>query len=126
MIKLIYIDPPFNTGKVQQRTQIETVHDEVGDRTGFRGRRLSHGELGSRAYADAFDDYLAFLEPRLKEAHRILKSNGSLFFHIDYREVHYCKVLLDQVFGTGMFSQRDNLGLRLRSPHSKEMAAQAR
>lgn len=103
LVDLIYIDPPFNTGKVQSRTRLSTVRDEDGDRTGFQGRRYRTIKLGTKEYADIFDDYLAFLEPRLVEAHRILKDNGSLFFHIDYREVHYCKVLLDMIFGRDSF-----------------------
>lgn len=76
--ELIYIDPPFNTGVVQRRTT-------------------------SMSYADSFDDYLGFIEPRLRETHRVLKSNGSFFLHVDYREVHYCKVLLDTIFGRECF-----------------------
>jgi DNA modification methylase len=102
-VNLVYIDPPFNTGKVQQRTQIRTVHSETGDRTGFQGRRYETIAIASRSFADAFDDYLAFLEPRLQEAHRLLSPHGSLYFHIDYREVHYCKVLLDVIFGRDCF-----------------------
>jgi site-specific DNA-methyltransferase (adenine-specific) len=102
-IDLIYIDPPFNTGRVQERTQIKTEQNENGDRVGFAGRRYETIKLGSRGYADLFDDYLAFLEPRLVESRRILKPTGSLYFHIDYREVHYCKVLLDQIFGRECF-----------------------
>jgi site-specific DNA-methyltransferase (adenine-specific) len=102
-VDLIYIDPPFNTGKVQTRTQISTVRDENGDRTGFQGKRYRTIKIGTKGYADIFDDYLLFLEPRLVEAHRLLRSNGSLFFHIDYREVHYCKVLLDGIFGRESF-----------------------
>jgi site-specific DNA-methyltransferase (adenine-specific) len=102
-IDLIYIDPPFNTGKVQQRTQLRTVRSEEGDRVGFQGRRYQSIVLGSRRFQDAFDDYLAFLEPRLIEAHRILAPHGSLYFHVDYREVHYCKVLLDAIFGRDCF-----------------------
>ncbi len=102
-IDLIYIDPPFNTGKIQSRTQIQTLHNENGDRTGFAGRRYETTKLGSRGYGDIFDDYLAFLEPRLMEAYRVLKPDGSLYFHIDYREVHYCKVLLDAIFGRESF-----------------------
>lgn len=103
-VDLIYIDPPFNTGKAQARTQIETVRDDVaGDRTGFQGRRYRTTRIGTRSFADAFDDFLGFLEPRLVEAHRILKPDGSLFFHIDYREVHYAKVLLDGIFGRESF-----------------------
>jgi len=100
---LIYIDPPFNTGKTQARTQIQTVRDQNGDRTGFQGKRYRTIRIGTKGYVDAFDDYLAFLEPRLAEAHRLLKANGSFFFHIDYREVHYCKVLLDTIFGRDSF-----------------------
>jgi site-specific DNA-methyltransferase (adenine-specific) len=102
-VDLIYIDPPFNTGKAQQRTQLKTVRSETGDRTGFQGQRYKSVAIGSRSFADAFDDYLAFLEPRLREAHRLLAPHGSLYFHIDYREVHYCKVLLDAIFGRDCF-----------------------
>ncbi len=102
-VDLIYIDPPFNTGKVQARTQIKTQHAEAGDRTGFQGRRYETVRVGTHAFADLFDDYLAFLEPRLREAYRVLAPHGSLYFHIDYREVHYCKVLLDLIFGRESF-----------------------
>ena len=100
---LIYIDPPFNTGKIQARTQISTVQNDDGDRTGFGGRRYTTEKLGTQAYGDQFDNFLAFIEPRLHEAYRLLQPDGSLFFHIDYREVQYCKVLLDQIFGRESF-----------------------
>ena len=100
---LIYIDPPFNTGKTQSRTQLKTVRDEDGDRVGFQGQRYRSERIGTKAYADSFDDFLGFLEPRLVEAHRLLKPHGSFFFHIDFREVHYCKVLLDSIFGRASF-----------------------
>jgi site-specific DNA-methyltransferase (adenine-specific) len=102
-VDLIYIDPPFNTGKVQSRTQLSTVRDEAGDRTGFQGKRYHTVRLGTKEFSDIFDDYLSFLEPRLVEAQRLLKPNGSLFFHLDYREVHYAKVLLDLIFGRECF-----------------------
>lgn len=102
-VDLIYIDPPFNTGHVQQRTQIRTERSEAGDRTGFAGARYQTVKLGSKAYSDLFDDFISFIEPRLVEARRVLKPHGSLYFHIDYREVHYCKVLLDQIFGRECF-----------------------
>lgn len=102
-VDLIYIDPPFNTGQVQRHTQLKTVQSEAGDRSGFGGRRYSTSKLATRAYVDAYDDYLAFLEPRLIEAHRLLAASGSLYFHIDYREVHYCKLLLDAIFGRECF-----------------------
>lgn len=100
---LIYIDPPFNTGKVQQRTQIRTVQSDRGDRVGFQGRRYETIKVGTKSFSDLFDDYLAFLEPRLVEAHRLLAPHGSLYFHVDYREVHYCKILLDMIFGRESF-----------------------
>lgn len=102
-VDLIYIDPPFNTGKKQQRTQIATVRSVEGDRTGFGGRRYETTHLGTNAYGDTFDDYMAFLEPRLREAYRVLASHGTLYFHSDYREVHYCKVVLDTIFGRECF-----------------------
>ena len=102
-VDLIYIDPPFNTGKVQARTQIKTRHSVDGDRVGFQGQRYETVTIGKQSYADLFDDFLGFIEPRLREAHRLLKPLGSLYFHIDYREVHYCKVLLDGIFGRPSF-----------------------
>ena len=104
IVDLIYIDPPFNTGKTQARESIRTVRDDQsGDRTGFQGRRYRTERVGSSEFGDQFDDYLAFLEPRLLEAKRILRPNGSFFLHVDYREVHYCKVLLDEIFGRPSF-----------------------
>ena len=102
-VSLIYIDPPFNTGKVQSRKQLRTVRSEDGDRIGFQGATYRTEVLGERGYNDIFDDYLGFLRPRLEEAKRILTPDGSLYFHIDYREVHYCKLLLDEIFGRESF-----------------------
>lgn len=102
-VELIYIDPPFNTGRTQTRNQIATVRDDAGDRTGFQGKRYRTVKIGSTSYSDIFDDYLGFLRPRLEEARRILSPTGSLFFHIDYREVHYCKVMLDDILGRDCF-----------------------
>jgi site-specific DNA-methyltransferase (adenine-specific) len=102
-IPLIYIDPPFNTGKAQSRTMLRTVRDANGDRTGYQGHRYLTTRLATRAWDDAFDDFLRFIEPRLIEAHRVLAPNGSLYFHIDYREAHYCKLLLDAIFGRESF-----------------------
>ena len=102
-IDLIYIDPPFNTGKRQSRTRLRTERSENGDRVGFKGQRYATTVLGSHAFDDQFDDYLQFLEPRLKEAHRVLTPHGSFYFHVDYREVHYCKLLLDSIFGRENF-----------------------
>jgi site-specific DNA-methyltransferase (adenine-specific) len=101
--QLIYIDPPFNTGSVQRRKTLKTVRDEVGDRTGFQGRRYSTVELGRLGYSDMHDDYVAFIAPRLEEARRLLTGDGTLYFHIDHREAHYCKILLDEIFGRDCF-----------------------
>jgi site-specific DNA-methyltransferase (adenine-specific) len=105
-VDLIYVDPPFNTGKAQSRTRLRTRRareGEAGDRTGFGGHRYVTERVSDNAYADAFDDYLAFLEPRLHEAKRVLAEHGSLYVHVDYREGHYVKVLLDRVFGREAF-----------------------
>jgi site-specific DNA-methyltransferase (adenine-specific) len=102
-VDLIYIDPPFNTGKQQARTQILVEKDTQGDRVGFGGNRYQTTVVGERAYRDNFDNYLGFLEPRLREAYRVLSPTGSFYFHIDYREVHYCKILLDEIFGREAF-----------------------
>jgi site-specific DNA-methyltransferase (adenine-specific) len=101
--QLIYIDPPFNTGKSQARKTLATVPDPEGDRTGFGGHRYKTRLLTESSYRDSFEDYLAFLAPRLEEAHRLLRGDGTLYFHIDYREAHYCKLLLDEIFGRESF-----------------------
>jgi len=101
--RLIYIDPPFNTGKVQQRARMRVVASEQGVRVGFGDRRYHVQLYDSPAYQDAYEDYLGFLEPRLREAHRLLTPDGSLFVHLDYREAHYVKVLLDTIFGRECF-----------------------
>jgi site-specific DNA-methyltransferase (adenine-specific) len=102
-IQLVYIDPPFNTGKVQQRRTISTVRDEVGDRTGFQGRRYASTEVSRYGYLDVHDDYLGRLDPLLREAHRLLTPSGTLYLHIDYRQAHSVKLLLDEVFGADAF-----------------------
>ena len=102
-IPLIYIDPPFNTGTTQKRHAVTTTRSADGDRTGFGGHRYETTEVGRQSYSDSFDDYRSFIEPRLLEAHRILTTSGTLYFHIDYREAHYCKVLLDSIFGRDAF-----------------------
>jgi site-specific DNA-methyltransferase (adenine-specific) len=101
--QLIYIDPPFNTGRRQERRTLATVADSAGDRTGFAGRRYRTDELARAAYDDRFEDYTAFLEPRLREARRLLHESGTLYVHLDPREAHYVKVLLDGIFGRACF-----------------------
>lgn len=98
-IPLIYIDPPFNTGKTQSRIRIKTTKASDGDRVGFGGHRYQTTAIHQSGYADRFDDYIGFLRPRLREAHRILTTNGSLFFHIDWRESARCRLLLEEIFG---------------------------
>ena len=100
---LIYVDPPFNTGRAQARRTLRVVADERGERVGFGGRRYSSRLLQTLSYEDAFADYLAFLEPRLARCRELLASHGTLYFHIDYREAHYCKLLLDEIFGRDAF-----------------------
>ena len=102
-VPLIYIDPPFNTKKTQKRVRIQTVRDEEGDRVGFQGERYKTIKLGETGYVDKFDDYYSFLRPRFEEAYRILSKTGSFFLHVDYREVHYLKVMLDEIFGRKCF-----------------------
>jgi site-specific DNA-methyltransferase (adenine-specific) len=101
---LIYMDPPFNTGRAQARhTMSVSVEPGGGDRTGFGGRRYRSRLLRTLSFDDAFGDYLAFLEVRLARARELLAPHGSLYFHIDYREAHYCKLLLDELFGREAF-----------------------
>ncbi len=101
--RLIYIDPPFNTGRSQERRPIRTVRSETGTRTGFAGRSYDTVRGTTLRYADSFVEYWEFLEPRLQEAWRLLTPDGTLYLHLDYREVHYAKVLLDALFGRDCF-----------------------
>jgi site-specific DNA-methyltransferase (adenine-specific) len=103
VFQLAYLDPPFNTGKVQRRRTFATNADPAGDRRGFQGRRYSTKLLAESSYRDEFDDYLGFLEPRLREVRRVLAESGTLYLHIDYREAHYVKLLLDELFGRECF-----------------------
>jgi site-specific DNA-methyltransferase (adenine-specific) len=102
--RLIYIDPPFNTGKTQKRDRISvTATDGPGDRGGFGGRRYQVNRIESESYRDDFDDFEAFLVPRIAAALRCLTADGSLFVHLDFREVHYIKVALDRLLGRARF-----------------------
>lgn len=102
-VDLIYIDPPFNTGASRDYRRLRTRRSDAGDRTGFAGRRYESVQIGSLSFADQFDDYLAFLEPRLIEAGRVLSPTGTMYVHLDYREAHYVRVLLDSIFGRECF-----------------------
>ena len=100
---LVYIDPPFNTGRRQTRTRLRTVADRNGNRTGFQGRRYRTERLGTSGFDDRYDDYIGFLRERIEAARPLLTADGSFFLHVDPREVHYCKVMLDEVFGRESF-----------------------
>ena len=101
---VIYVDPPFNTGKVQKRDRIKATSTKAaGTRSGFGGRRYVVEHVESSTYADSFDDFEAFLMPRIEAALRCLTKTGSLFVHLDYREVHYVKVALDHLLGRDRF-----------------------
>ena len=100
---MVYIDPPFGTGREQARPRLRVVADEAGERVGFHGRRYRAEEVGRLAFADDHDDLPTFLEPRLREARRLLADHGTLYVHLDPRSSHYVKVLLDGIFGRECF-----------------------
>jgi site-specific DNA-methyltransferase (adenine-specific) len=100
---LVYVDPPFNTGRAQARHTLTVAAAADGERQGFGGRRYSARLLRSLSFEDSFDDYLGFLEPRLRRARDLLAPHGTLYLHIDYREAHYVKLLLDEIFGREAF-----------------------
>jgi site-specific DNA-methyltransferase (adenine-specific) len=102
-VQLIYIDPPFNTGREQQRSKVTTKRSDSGNRIGFKGQRYETVKSTILSYDDQFANYWDFLEPRLEEAFRILNQTGTLYLHLDYREAHYAKVLLDALFGPECF-----------------------
>lgn len=101
--QVIYLDPPFNTGRRQERRTLTTVRTEAGDRIGFGGASYDTVKGALYGYDDTFADYWEFLEPRLREAHRLLAETGTLYLHLDYREAHYAKVALDALFGRDCF-----------------------
>jgi site-specific DNA-methyltransferase (adenine-specific) len=100
---MVYADPPFNTGRDRRRRTLETRADGQGTRVGFGGRRYSTRLLAESSYRDTFADYLAWLEPRLVHLRRVLAPDGTLYLHLDYREAHYVKLVLDEVFGRECF-----------------------
>ena len=102
-VDLIYADPPFNTGRVQRRRTLRTRRDPQGGPAGFGGARYAREETGRMSYDDRGGDYLGWLRARLEEARRALAADGSLLLHLDYREVHYAKVMLDGIFGRACF-----------------------
>ncbi|HEY5388974.1 MAG TPA: site-specific DNA-methyltransferase [Solirubrobacteraceae bacterium] len=100
---LIYVDPPWGTGSARRHRRIGVVRDEDGDRTGFGGRRYRSLSGDEMRYADRFEDYVAFLAPKLERARELLSEEGTLYVHLDYREAHYVKVALDRIFGRECF-----------------------
>ncbi|MCX6485400.1 MAG: site-specific DNA-methyltransferase [Rhodoluna sp.] len=102
-VQLVYIDPPFNTGRRQTRGKSTTTRSETGNRVGFKGQRYDIVRDTVLGYDDEFADYWSFLEPRLEEAWRLLNETGTLYLHLDFREAHYAKVLLDALFGRENF-----------------------
>ncbi len=102
-VQLIYIDPPFNTGRTQSRGTTTTTRTDAGNRVGFKGKRYDVVRETVLSYDDEFEDFWSFLEPRLEEAWRLLNETGTLYLHLDYREAHYAKVLLDALYGRECF-----------------------
>jgi site-specific DNA-methyltransferase (adenine-specific) len=102
-VQLVYIDPPFNTGREQQRSKVTTKRNNEGNRIGFKGERYETVKSTVLSYDDQFANYWEFLEPRIEEAFRVLGNSGTLYLHLDYREAHYAKVLLDALFGPECF-----------------------
>src|ERR1700694_3156321 len=100
---LVYVDPPFNTGELRVQPRIRVMADPDGERGGFAGRRYQVQRTPGDSFEDSFGDYMAWLRPRLEETRRILAPYGTLYLHIDPRESHYCKVLLDGIFGRSCF-----------------------
>jgi site-specific DNA-methyltransferase (adenine-specific) len=100
---LIYVDPPFNTGRPQVRRTVRARRAADGPHVGFGGERYQRVPVARTAYDDSHEDYLAFLEPRLREGHRCLARHGTFYLHLDYREVHYVKVMMDRIFGRECF-----------------------
>jgi len=100
---VVYLDPPFNTGRSQTRQSTTSVRSVTGSITGFKGQLYERIRGDLMSYDDNFEDYWAFLEPRLAEAWRLLADDGTLYLHLDYREAHYAKVLLDALFGRECF-----------------------
>jgi site-specific DNA-methyltransferase (adenine-specific) len=100
---VVYLDPPFNTGRAQARQSTTSVRSASGPIKGFKGQQYERIRGDLMSYDDQFEDYWTFLEPRLAEAWRLLADDGTLYLHLDYREAHYAKVLLDALFGRESF-----------------------
>jgi site-specific DNA-methyltransferase (adenine-specific) len=102
-VDMVYADPPFNTGRTRRGVRLRTTADENGDRTGFAGRRYTTARTEMAVFADDHDDYMGYLRPRLEHTRRVLGPLGTFYLHLDPRESHYAKVLLDSIFGREAF-----------------------
>jgi len=104
-VDLVYIDPPFNTGKTRVRKTTKAVQSLGGSHAGFGGKSYEMFDVGEAfSYDDIYQDqYLFFLKLRVQHIHRVLKDTGSFYLHLDYRESHYAKVLVDSIFGRDNF-----------------------
>lgn len=100
---LLYADPPFNSGSRRDGFRVRTERDADGDRRGFGGVTYRSARTDVASFGDSFDDYIGWLRPRLVESRRVLAAHGTLYLHVDPRESHYCKVLLDEVLGRDCF-----------------------
>ena len=103
-LDLVYIDPPFGTGRVRRLDSIRTGSG-AGRRRGFGGREYHFEVVSQHSYRDDLrrDSHLEFLHKRLVEIHRVLGPHGSLYLHLDFRIVHYARLLLDEIFGPERF-----------------------
>lgn len=103
-IDLIYIDPPFGTGKVRRLQSIRTGSGER-TRNGFGGRTYNFEVVSAHNYRDdmPLEEYLGFLHERLAEMHRLLTIDGSLYLHLDFHTVHFARLILDEIFGPERF-----------------------
>ncbi len=101
--RLVYADPPFNTGSRRDGFRLHTVRDEAGTRRGFGGAAYRSARTDVAGFDDSFEDYCGWLRPRLEQSRRALAADGTLYLHVDPRESHYCKVLLDELFGRDCF-----------------------
>lgn len=94
-IDLVYIDPPFFSGR-----NYAVVFDDEEEIRQFEDR-WKKGKSGK--YSKDIDVYLNWMEPRIKEIHRILKKTGSFYLHCDKHASHYLKIMCDEVFGYNRF-----------------------
>ena len=102
---LVYIDPPFNTGKPQKRdVHAHRPRRRTATAPASAGSATDASTSAQLAYGDAFDDYLGFLEPRLREAARAAhRRTARFFFHLDYREVALLQGAARRLFGRASF-----------------------